>query len=218
MHYDRNWRAADATLRRALESGPADAMALRRAGVLAVCLNRPDEAIEYYSRALEQDPLSTATYNNLGYSYYIAGKLTDAERAYRMSLELAPARIGARAQLGILLRDQGRAEEALAEAGQEPQEVYRLWALASIYSAEGRESEYQQTLEELTGKYSEDAASQIAHLHAMHGNADAAFEWLERAYRQQDGGLAGMKSAPQLRSLAGDPRWAAFLLKMGFEA
>lgn len=44
------------------------------------------------------------------------------------------------------------------------------------------------------------------------------FEWLERAYARRDPGLVGLKVSPHLRSLHGDPRWAAFMNKMGFEA
>ncbi len=41
-----------------------------------------------------------------------------------------------------------------------------------------------------------------------------AFEWLERAYKQRDGGLIEMKGDPLLRNLERDPRYAAFLKKM----
>jgi hypothetical protein len=44
---------------------------------------------------------------------------------------------------------------------------------------------------------------------------DAAFEWMERAHRPRDGGLADVKPIPRLRSLLGDPRLGAFLKKMG---
>ena len=49
----------------------------------------------------------------------------------------------------------------------------------------------------------------------MRGAADLAFEWLERAYVQRDAGVAWTKVDPFLRSLHADPRWAAFLRKMG---
>jgi hypothetical protein len=41
-----------------------------------------------------------------------------------------------------------------------------------------------------------------------------SFEWLERAYKQRDGGLAEIKGEPLLHSLKGDPRYRAFLQKM----
>jgi len=43
-----------------------------------------------------------------------------------------------------------------------------------------------------------------------------AFEWLERAYRQLDGGLAGTKTDPLLASLRTDPRYTALLRKLNF--
>jgi hypothetical protein len=46
------------------------------------------------------------------------------------------------------------------------------------------------------------------------GEADRAFEWLERAYAQRDGGLTEMKGNPLLKNLERDPRYAAFLKKM----
>jgi hypothetical protein len=48
-------------------------------------------------------------------------------------------------------------------------------------------------------------------------NVDRAFEWLERAYVQRDVGLADIKPGAHLRSLHRDPRWGAFLRKMGLE-
>jgi hypothetical protein len=49
------------------------------------------------------------------------------------------------------------------------------------------------------------------------GEVDRAFEWLERAYSQRDPGLTEMKVSSRFRSLHSDPRWGAFLKKMGLE-
>ena len=46
------------------------------------------------------------------------------------------------------------------------------------------------------------------------GEADLAFEWLERAYAQRDGGLVDIKGDRFLRGLTGDPRYKAFLRKL----
>ena len=60
-----------------------------------------------------------------------------------------------------------------------------------------------------------DAAYQVADLHALRGEADLAFEWLERAYDQRDAGIGWTMVDPFLRSLHADPRWNAFLRKLG---
>ena len=57
---------------------------------------------------------------------------------------------------------------------------------------------------------------QIAEVYAFRGEIDTAFEWLERAYRQRDGGLPDfLKLDPLLANLHDDPRWPVFLEKMG---
>jgi TolB-like protein/Flp pilus assembly protein TadD len=218
MHYERNWAAAEASFLRALDLGPDDPGNLRRAGTLAMCLNRAHQAIELYSRSLIGDPLSTAAYNNLGYSYYLAGRHDKAERALRKALELAPGRIGARAVLAYTLLAQGRVDEAMAAANEEPHEVYRAWSLAIMCHHEGRVEESERMLALLHEKYADDAPYQIAEVYAVRGENDAAFEWLDRAYRLHDGGLASMKASLHLRGLTSDPRWSSFLLKVGFDA
>ena len=50
--------------------------------------------------------------------------------------------------------------------------------------------------------------------HAYRGEADLAFEWLERAYAQRDSGLGEIVSSALLRGLHGDPRWQPFLRKL----
>ena len=115
----------------------------------------------------------------------------------------------------MTLLAQGRGDEALVEAMREPNEAFRLWALAIVHHALGHRAESEAALRELIEKHSDTMAYQVAEVHAARGEADAAFEWLERAYAQRDGGLAGLRISPHLRSLHGDPRWGAFLKKMG---
>jgi adenylate cyclase len=66
----------------------------------------------------------------------------------------------------------------------------------------------------LKGKYAGEAAYQIAEAHAFRGEVDLAFEWLERAYNQRDGGVSEIKGSRLMRGLVGDPRYKAFLRKL----
>jgi hypothetical protein len=54
-------------------------------------------------------------------------------------------------------------------------------------------------------------AAQIAAVYAARGDADKAFAWLERARKQDDGGLADLAAEPLFRKLRGDPRFARAL-------
>jgi hypothetical protein len=97
---------------------------------------------------------------------------------------------------------------------QETDEIWRLAGLPLVYHALGRHRESDAALAALESKYAREAAYQIAEVHAFRGEADLAFQWLERAYDQRDGGLVDIKGEPLLRGLAGDPRYKAFLRKM----
>ena len=215
MIYDWDWHAAEASLQRALELAPGNAEVLIPAGVMADNLGRLDEAVALYRQAVAQDPLRAAGYHNLGAALDASDRLDEAEAAYRKALELAPHRSGSRGFFALNLLVQGRGDEALAEAAREPDEAYRLWALAIIEHAAGRRSESDTALRELIARYQTESAYQVAEVYGARGEADLAFDWLERAYRQRDGGLTDMKTNPRLRSLHADPRWHPFLRKMG---
>jgi len=213
--HDWDWKGAEESARRALELAPGSAAALSSAGGLAHMLCRYEEAEVLLRRAVEQDPLSMGVYNSLGLLYRSMGRLSDAERAFRKTIELSPQRIGARHVLGIILADQGRDAEALAEATSESAEWARLTSLAYVHHMGGRRSDSDEALRKLEEKHGVDSAYQIAAIHSARREVDAAFAWLDRAFAEHDAGLAQAKCEPTFRSLHGDPRWGAFLKKVG---
>ena len=99
---------------------------------------------------------------------------------------------------------------------QEPEEWERLWIRAIIDHAAGRHAESEAALRELIAKHQRDSAFHVALVYAARTEADLAFAWLERAYVQRDTWLGLMKTHPLFRSLHADPRWGAFLRKIGF--
>ena len=217
MTCDWDWQGAQTSFARALELAPGNATVLRRAGALAQTLGRLEEAIGLCRRAVDQDPLSAPAHQNLGLVLHAAERFAEAAAAYRKALELAPQRAGTHGYLALTLLAQGGGEQPLAEAMREPEAVYRLWSLAIAYPLLGHGAESEATRRELIEKYSDAAAYQIAEVHGARREADAAFAWLERAYAQRDGGLNELRTSPYLRFLHDDPRWSAFLKKMGFE-
>jgi serine/threonine protein kinase/tetratricopeptide (TPR) repeat protein len=217
MQHDWDFRGAETSYARALELSPGNASVLHGAGSLATNLGRFEEAIGRFRQILERDPLRAATYTFLGRALLAADRFPEAEAAYRKSLELAPQSVAAHSGLSLTLLALGRRGEALAEAMQEPHDTYRLFALAIIHHDWGNEAESSSALQELIEKRADLAAFQIAGVYGARADFDQAFEWLKRAYAQRDPGLAVVKISPQLRSLHGDPRWGAFLKKMGLE-
>jgi len=214
---DRNWRGAEASFRRALELAPGNVLVLRHAAILAACLGRNDESIALLRRAVTLDPLSVPAQRLLGQRCLYAGLLADAETALQKTLELNPRGGFTHYWLGMSHLANDRREQALAAFKREVNDVFSLLGLAVGEHALGHRDAAQSALRELIAKHANDAAFQIAGACAFVGDADGAFDWLERADRQRDPGLVEVKADLLLRGLYADPRWRAFLEKMGLE-
>jgi len=214
--YDWDWEGAQASIRRALELAPGSAIVLSAAGNMAHQLLRSDEAEQLLRQALEQDPLNAATYNALALVYRTTDRLSDAERAVRKVIEIAPNRIGAHLIHSIILAEMGRHEEALSEANLEAAPWARDTALVVVHFKAGRELEARETLRHLEENYAVESGYQIACCYAVLGDRDRAFTWLERGVAERDSGMVQAPSERVLRPLHNDPRWSAFLKKIGF--
>ncbi|HYN15982.1 MAG TPA: protein kinase [Terriglobales bacterium] len=218
MVHDWDWAGADASYQRALALEPGNARVIRVTARVAGTLGRFEEAMALGRRSVELDPLSAPAHHNLGLDAYRAGRLEEAVAAFKKALELNPEYPDLHASLGGVYLAQAHPQEALAEMERETEPDVRLYGQALAYHALGRKKEADVALAEYVVKYQADSAFQIAELYAFRGEADRAFEWLERAYAQRDGGLAEMKGDPLLKSLERDPRYAAFLKKMRLPA
>ena len=82
---------------------------------------------------------------------------------------------------------------------------YRAVLYAIAYYALGRKKESDAALSELITKYHAIGAYQIAEVYAFRNQPDEAFEWLDRAYAQHDGGLILYQSGPPTEELARRP-------------
>jgi TolB-like protein/lipoprotein NlpI len=214
MSYDWDWNGADAAYKQALELDPGNPDVVGGSATLATTLGRFDEAMRLFRRAIELDPIRVRTHFNLGVAAYRAGRWEEAETAYRTVLELNPQFPSAHNYLGQVYLSQSKPKEALAEMHKEPEPFRHLYGLALAYCATGMQKEADAALAEVIDKNQDDAAFQIAEIYAYRRETDKAFKWLERAYKQRDGGLAEMKGDPLLRSIEGDSRYAEFMKKM----
>jgi TolB-like protein/Tfp pilus assembly protein PilF len=215
VFYDWDWKSAEQSLGRALELAPGNARILRSAAVLAGDLGRLDEALDLLRRAAMLDPLAVPVYRSLARWCHAAGLLDEAEAAAKKALEISPRGARSHSFLGFIYVQQGRLDEAEREFEQEVHDIFKLLGRAVVAHARRRDAASLEALRTLIDTDAEGAAYQIAEGYAYRGEADLAFEWLERAYRQRDPGLGTMKTAPFLRGLHGDPRWQPLLEKMG---
>jgi TolB-like protein/Tfp pilus assembly protein PilF len=212
--YDWDWEGADASYQRALALEPGNAYVINGAAVLASTLGRFDEAIALDHRAIELDPVRTSLYYSLGWYAWYAGLLDESITAYRKSLELNPQYPRAHMAIGCVYLTKGKPDSAMAEMDREAHPVWKMFGLALVYHALGKEKEADAALAGYIKEYQNGWAYQIAEIYAYRNEKDKAFEWLERAYDQRDGGLSEMKGDPLLRNIEKDSRYAEFLKKM----
>src|SRR5208282_5404786 len=99
---------------------------------------------------------------------------------------------------------QGRPQDALPEIERVRSDSLRGVLYSIAYYALGRKKESDDALSELIAKYHESDAYGIASVYAFRNQSDEAFEWLDRAYAQRDGGLIAAKVDPLLKSLRND--------------
>ena len=212
--YDWDWVGADASSQRALALDPGNPRLILDAARVASTLGRLDEALDLTRRAVTADPLNVRVHYRLARYAYFLGRLDEAAAAFQKVLELNPEYPGAHADLALVYLAQSRTDAALAEMEQEKRDLWQSFGLAILYHALGRQNEADAKLSEFIESYQDVAAYQIAEVYAYRGEVDRAFEWLDRAYVQRDGGLSQIKGDPHLKRLGSDPRYAAFLEKM----
>ncbi len=92
--------------------------------------------------------------------------------------------------------------------------------MRKAYAAKGSKGYWQYKLNQLLADRRRRGtivlASEIAGAYAQSGDKDGAFRWLDRAFAEHDGqDISLLKVDPTFRSLRDDPRFPAFLRKMG---
>ena len=200
---------------RALALDPTDLDVLRNAALFLENLGRLDEALALDEAIVRRDPVNVNVLYNLGILQRYLGQYDAAIASYRTVLSLSPGRGGARFNLGMALVLKGDAAGALAEIEQETDEGWRMIGLPVAYCALGRKAEAEQALAALIAKYEKDAPYNIAYGYAYCGNADKAFEWLDKAIEYQDPGISDVVSDNLFAKIHTDARWLAYLRKVG---
>jgi TolB-like protein/Flp pilus assembly protein TadD len=214
-NFDYNWRGAAETLSKALAVAPGDPSLLSWSGNLALSRGQLTKALDFYRRSVSVDPVNPLTREFLAAALSVLGDQEEARREYARVIELNPSAPNSYAAIGLTYLLQGKFEEAAAAAQKDAADWARLLIVSCARWGQKRIPESDAALAELIAKVSETGAYQIAEAYAYRNDKDHAFEWLERARRQRDGGLPSLRPDTLLPNLHDDPRWDAFLRKMG---
>jgi tetratricopeptide (TPR) repeat protein len=215
MEVNWDWTAADRDIGQALELEPGSADVLHAAGSLDLVLGRVSESVTMLLAALARDPLRASSYSNLGVAYFADGRLAEAEQAFRKSIQMRPAAGYTHNGLGLVLLWKGELSAALEEMKQETDETWRLEGEALVYSAMHRRAKSDKALAELIAKFQKESPYVIATVYGYRGEADLAFQWLDRALSERDTTLTSIKSDALFGKIRSDPRYATLLQRTG---
>lgn len=215
LNFDRDPLAAAGHVERAYAAEPANPMSISGAAAMAAALGRLEEAIALQERAFTRDPVNPITNTYLGTLYLHAGRFDEAMAAYQTTLILNSSYIGARFLLGESLLLKGDIDAALDAMQQETDEGYRLIGLVMVYHALGDAAASDEALASLIRQFEQDAPYNIAYTLAYRGEADRAFEWLDKAVAYNDPGLTEIATDPLFAGIRNDPRWLPFLERIG---
>jgi serine/threonine-protein kinase len=213
-NFDYNWKGAAETLRKALALAPQDPALLMVAGNLASARGETTQALDLFRRAVALDPVNAQARAFLASNLSASGRQEEARAEYTRVVELNPSAPNSQAGIGLAYLLEGKPEEAAVAAQKDAADWARLLILSCARWAQRRIPESDAALAELIAKASETGAYRIAETYGYRNDKDRAFEWLERARRQRDAGLPGLRADTLLSNLHDDPRWDGFLRKM----
>ena len=215
MNFLWDWEQAEQSYTRALEIEPNDPAALTGASMLAAAQGRFQEAQANIAQVVRVDPLNLRNLHNKAFVYYLSEDFEQADAAYRHALEFAGGdyTLG-HTMLALNLLALGRPKEALTASERELNDQFRNLVKAPIYFALGEHPKAEELLQFAVDNYADRAAVPIGGSYAFMGNSDAAFEWFERAYQQNDAQITWTMVHPMNANLRDDPRFKALLEKL----
>ena len=215
MTHDGDLATAAQHYEHALALEPANTDIVRSAAILAASLGRLETSLALGQFVVARDPVNPTGYLNLGYDYFNAGRLDEAIASLRTALTLSPGHAAAEYGIAVALLMKREPAAALAAMQRESSAYWRSVGLPMVYHVLGRKAESDAALADLIEKHRNDAAYNIAYVLAFRGEADRAFEWLDKAATDRDPGLDDIAVDPLFAGLYKDPRWLNFLRRLG---
>ncbi len=214
LFVDFDWVGSAETLRQARELVPADPDLLVLASQLARAQGEQTTATELLRQAVALDPVKASALAALAFNLVFTRQFAEARALYRRVQDLNPTIPWAYAGPGLGYILEGNYGAAVSVVQSETAVWARQLVVTMALWGQGKVAESNAALEELIRNTAETAAYQIAEAYAFRGDRDHAFQWLERARRQHDGGLLAVAHDPLLEKLSSDSRWPAFLKSM----
>jgi serine/threonine-protein kinase len=217
--FDWDWPEAEREFSRAIALNPRYATARQWYSWFLAAMGRYDESLAHGRMAVDLDPASVSIRRSMGWLLYYARRYDDALEYLRRALAMNPTWETHRL-LGLVYLQQGSYDEAHASfqeaVANSEHDALSLAGLGQVAARRGRVEEARAVLQELDERAKTRYISPVAQagLYVSLGEADKAFEWMDRAYDDRRGWLAYLKIEPMLDGIRTDPRFARLLERM----
>ena len=198
---------------RALASGPTDEDALRLGLLFARSIGRYEVGIRIGEFRTSRSPRCAVCFYQLSQVYRDAGMLDKAEEAGRIAYALGYNLEFSIARTNLFQGDPAPLIAFYRDDFDENWQSVSYLAMA-LYSA-GRIEESDVWMAKMVETYADRRPFEIAAAFAWRGDADEAFEWLERSLVKDRADALFTIQSPEFRPIHDDPRWDEFLRKIG---
>jgi serine/threonine-protein kinase len=223
--YDWDWDGAAREFRRAIELDPRYATAHQWYAFMLASREKFDESLIEAHTAQENDPASVSVRRSLGYCYLYARKYEQARYHLDRAVAMNPTAEETYRIQGLILtlnKEYSAAERVLREAVALASEcsTYSKVTLGYSLAAAGDRSYALQVAAELEERRKTEYISpvELAIIHIALGDWQRALDWIEDAVDDRRGWAAYLRVHPQVDPLRGEPRFAALVKRMKFDA
>jgi TolB-like protein/Tfp pilus assembly protein PilF len=225
LRYEWNFKGAEQEFLRAISLNPNYATAHHYYSVALFSMGRNNESVEQARKAVEADPLSIPANITLGQSLRGAGRYDEAIVQIRRTLEMDPKNPMLHADLCDCYQAKGLPDEAFEEEAESliasgATNPRGMEALRGTYRSSGWPGVYRVLLRHRTASWDKDHwhfdAFRIAGLHAMLGEKNAAFDWLDKCVELRSGLMITVCNnyTWPWQEVRADPRFAEIKRKM----
>src|SRR5882724_1054092 len=202
------WNEAEKEFWRAIELNPNDASAhYFYAFLFLMPENRIEQSLEEFRTALSLDPLSGIVNVNYGLTLMVAHRYPEAIAQIKKVLERDPSFGPAHFYLSQVYASTGRYADAVSE-------LQKSASTRGVVRHSER-SDLQGYIKLLLTPGVIGPPTNIAVSYALAGDRNKAFEYLEKAYAEQDSELMACIRFPAFDLLHSDPRYADFMRRLG---
>jgi eukaryotic-like serine/threonine-protein kinase len=222
--YHLKWAEAEQHFQRAIALNPSYATAHQWYASMLAATGRLNEAVAEAKTAHELEPFSLTIYSDYIRDLYYAGQLDQAHSEALKLREMDRNFARANYELGLVLEEQGKFDEAITEfrtaLKSAPNNAAALTALGHAQALAGKKSDAEKVIARLQELSKQEYVSpfQSAVVYAALGDSTKAFELLEKSRQERFNWLPFLRVDPVLKNLRTDPRFEQLSKSLGLKS